>query len=145
MSAQNNGVNRLKAVPLDSYQNAYIQGVPLEYQAPAPPIVNTIGTVAIGKTQPDSVLGLEDPTSSFVEASGRGFIFHTGLGTAFQEDAKISVLLGSDIEGGGVIQIITANMTWLFNEDGSITINGDVGTAGEKITSGGPGVPVTWA
>ena len=141
MSAENNGVLRTKPIPLDAFNNAYIQS------NTAAATLNTNGSVVMGKTQPNTALGLKDPTSSWVEVDGgNGFIFHTGSGATYKPfDAKIMINFVDDVAGGSSIVLMNNGTLWEFNTDGSIGINGDYGTAGQNITSAGPGLAISWA
>ena len=143
MSAQNDGVNRLQAIPLDARNNAYIQGK-LNSDSGGTPVLSTEGEVALGKTQPNTTLGLNSPSSCWLEVQGgKGFQFHTGSGTtAHDYDAWIRVIQDQDIpSGGGRIQFRNADTFWDFRSTGALGINSDYGTALYSITSAGPGLP----
>ena len=154
MSAQNNGVSRFVPIPLNAFGTAYVQGKSYNGNG----LINTTGAVAIGDTQPFSVLKLNDPTSAYCEVlAGSGFDFHTGAnpsGLFVDFDARIIVSPISAGTGGAKVVIQMADLAWEFYPNGSLSLTPIVagvpqpqsfGLAGQVLTSAGPGAPVAWA
>lgn len=86
-----------------------------------------------------------------VSLSGTGQLTFTVAGSLIQIDAAGNITLlgpaGSQVRllTSGSVQAVTAALSLEVSSTGEIILNGNPGAAGERITSGGPGVPVSWA
>jgi hypothetical protein len=142
MSAQNNGVSRFQAIPLNAFGTAYIQASNF---TPGGGLADT-GIVAVGKTQPDTELNLTNPTSAYVELGGgpQSIIdFHTGDNADgyVNYDARLLVENEQAGNGGGSLEIINAGTSWKFMPGGTVEINGLAGAVGQVLTIQANGKP----